>query len=220
MPPDLTLEEQALNQLVVEGITTDYRIVDDANTQKIVKSFFQQLEPVAFPVTKDEYEKAAFINGYIQIEFETGDGVYAIHGDNPSTILVSFSNGGDNEPCYGIYSVTTEAFESVVSYLYEYSETADVNDDANETYTIYFMDPVSGIPYRSLTYSHTQRESLLLESTVAHARKRIIQPPCTNHFRRRFAGRALPQQGSSHFRQSSSLSTAINASLGTATVPN
>lgn len=122
MPFQLTLDKQELKHLTVEGLTSGDRMADDADAQELVRDFFNRLEPVAVPVTKEEYEKAAFVCGYIGIEFETDDGVYAIRGDIASKILVRFSDGAAS--CYGIYSVTAEEFEAFAARLYGQSENA------------------------------------------------------------------------------------------------
>lgn len=126
MPQKLILEEQELLDLEVQSLTTSNHVSADANTQKIVKDFFNQLTPTAVPITKDEYENSWFISGYICIEFQTTDGSYVITGDVPSEILVCFKNGGDNQICYGKYSVTEDVFDSFVSHIYGHLETKNV----------------------------------------------------------------------------------------------
>lgn len=127
MPQNLMLDKQELNSLEVFSLTTHNRAINDAVTQQLVKDFFNQLSPLAVPVSKDEFENSWFISGLIYIAFQTTDGSYLIYGDVPSKILVRFVKGGDDQRCYGKYSVTTDTFDSFVSYIYGHSETENID---------------------------------------------------------------------------------------------
>ena len=122
MPSMLILDQQELSHLVIWSLTARNRVISDPTTEQVAKAFFNQLEPVTVPVSQEEYENSSFISGYIWMEFETTDGHYSISGDCPSKIFVHFVSASDCQECYGIYSVTAEALESFVSYIYEHLE--------------------------------------------------------------------------------------------------